>query len=142
MKSNFELVRDFHFAFNKKQDPSFPTVPDVDTAILRGNLIKEEVIETFDEMGVYFDNNLDIRYNVVKNNVNLVNIAKELADILYVVYGTAAAYGIPIDDVFREVHRSNMSKLGDDGKPVYREDGKVLKGPNYTPADISKIIKV
>lgn len=142
MKTNFELVRDFHFAFNKEPDPSFPTVPYKDTAILRGTLIKEEVIETFEEMGIYFDNEFSIRSNPLKMDIDLTKVAKELADILYVVYGTAAAYGIPIDNVFREVHRSNMSKLGEDGKPIYREDGKVLKGPNYSPANIDKIMKV
>ena len=93
-------------------------------------LIEEEKKELFDEFA-----------KTSPENVNLVNVAKELADLLYVVYGTAAAYGIPIDDVYREVHKSNMSKLGEDGKPIYREDGKVLKGPNYKPADLNKFFK-
>jgi len=90
----------------------------------------------FDKHINFGDSNRDHQHQTV----NVVNLAKELADLLYVVYGTAAAYGIPIDDVYREVHRSNMSKLGPDGKPIYREDGKVLKGPNYTPADIQKVL--
>ncbi len=69
---------------------------------------------------------------------NKKQIAKELADLLYVVYGTADAFGIDIDRVFEEVHRSNMSKLVD-GKPLKREDGKVLKGPNYTPPNLDFI---
>jgi predicted HAD superfamily Cof-like phosphohydrolase len=68
------------------------------------------------------------------------NLLKEMADLLYVVYGYAATYGLPIDEAFKRVHESNMSKLGDDGKPLYREDGKVLKGPNYKPADLSKLV--
>lgn len=67
---------------------------------------------------------------------DLPPLAKELADLLYVVYDAAAAFGLDIDKVFAEVHSSNMSKLGSDGKPIYREDGKVLKGPNYTPPNL------
>ena len=68
-------------------------------------------------------------------------VAKELADLLYVVYGTAVSLGIPIDDVFCEVHTSNMSKLDDNGKPIYREDGKVLKGPHYFQPNLEFISK-
>lgn len=67
---------------------------------------------------------------------DLTNLAKELADLIYVIYGTALACGFDLDNVFREVHRSNMSKLGEDGRPIYREDGKVLKGPNYFEPDV------
>lgn len=67
---------------------------------------------------------------------DIYEVADALADILYVVYGTAAEFGIPIDEIFAEVHKSNMSKLGEDGKPVYRGDGKVLKGPNFKLPDI------
>jgi predicted HAD superfamily Cof-like phosphohydrolase len=72
---------------------------------------------------------------------DLVEVADALTDILYVVYGMAHAYGIPIDECFEEVHRSNMSKLGEDGKPVYREDGKVIKGPNYSKPDLKKVLQ-
>lgn len=68
-------------------------------------------------------------------------ICKEGIDLLYVVLGTLISYGIPITTVFEEVHRSNMSKLGEDGLPIYRDDGKVLKGPNYLPADIKGILE-
>ena len=64
------------------------------------------------------------------------DVAKELADLLYVIYGMASAFDIDIDEAFRRVHKSNMSKLGDDGKPVYRADGKVMKGPNYRKPDM------
>jgi predicted HAD superfamily Cof-like phosphohydrolase len=63
-------------------------------------------------------------------------IAKELADLVYVTYGTALVYNIDLDEALREVHKSNMSKLGEDGKPILRADGKVLKGPNYKPPDM------
>ena len=72
--------------------------------------------------------------------LELDKLAKELADLLYVVYGTAAAFGLPIDEVYREVHESNMSKLGEDGKPVYREDGKVLKPSGWTAPDVEGVL--
>lgn len=130
MKTNFELVKEFHAAFNKEPDPTTPTQLPLEKESLRLKLIQEEKNELFAEF-----------YKAPPNGVDLANMAKELADLLYVVYGTAAAYGIPIDDVYREVHKSNMSKLGEDGKPIYREDGKVLKGPNYKAPDIESIIK-
>ena len=67
-------------------------------------------------------------------------LAKELADLVYVTYRMALVMGIDLDSVFTEVHRSNMSKLGDDGKPLYREDGKVLKGPNYEEARVKEVL--
>jgi len=73
---------------------------------------------------------------------DLVGIADALADIVYVVYGTALTYGIDLDSVLREVHRSNMSKLGDDGKPLIRGDGKVLKSERYFPPDIASVLSM
>ena len=72
---------------------------------------------------------------------DIVEIADALTDILYVTYGAGNAFGIDLDTCFTEVHRSNMSKLGIDGKPIYREDGKVLKGRGYTPPQLAKIIQ-
>ena len=63
--------------------------------------------------------------------INKADLTKELADLLYVTIGFAVTFGLPLCEVFERVHQSNMSKLGEDGKPIYREDGKVLKGPNY-----------
>lgn len=91
---------------------------------LRDQLLTEELNEFYEA--------LDAR--------DFVELADALGDILYIVYGTAAAYGIPIDLVFKEIHRSNMTKLGDDGKPIYNEYGKVMKGPNYTPPDIEAVL--
>ena len=71
---------------------------------------------------------------------DLPHIAKELADLLYVTFFAANKYGIDLAPVFAEVHRSNMSKLGDDGKAIYDDGGKVLKGPNYSPADVARVI--
>lgn len=71
---------------------------------------------------------------------DLVGIADALGDMVYVIYGTALTYGINLPAVLKEIHRSNMSKLGEDGEPLYREDGKVLKGPNFTPPNLEAII--
>ncbi len=91
---------------------------------MRRSLISEEYWE--------YDRAVDKR--------DLVNLAQELADILYVVYGAALEYGIPLDEVFDEIHRANMSKLDADGSVLRREDGKVLKGPNYKAPDIEAIL--
>jgi len=117
-------VADFHRAFNlpMRQSPS----ADVDKSLakLRVALLQEEVGEfiTASEKG------------------DLVAIADALADIAYVVYGTALTYGIDLDSALREVHRSNMSKLGNDGKPLIRDDGKVLKSERYFSPDIASVL--
>lgn len=112
--SNQQMVADFHKVFGTEH-----------TAELRMALIIEETDEVVAELQ--------------QDPPNIPNLAKELADLMYVVYGTAAAYDIPLDDVFREVHKSNMSKL-ENGQPVFREDGKVLKGSNYEPPNINKVL--
>ena len=121
--SNFDMVADFIYDMGQplSQPHMFDEGYDVDLESMRFNLILEEVDE-------------------VANATDKENLLKELADILYVVYGYAATYGLPIDAAFKRVHESNMSKLGEDGKPIYREDGKVLKGPNYKPADLSDLV--
>ena len=121
--TNFDKVREFTERMEMVHDTWPPTQ---DEANLRWRLMDEELTEVQQEF---------IRYPKDK-----IKIAKELADLLYVVYGTAVSFGIPIDEVFDEVHRSNMSKLVD-GKPVKREDGKVLKGPNYKPPQLELIFK-
>lgn len=123
--TNFERIVEWHDRFGV---PSYrrPIFPSAERVALRKELMQEEMLkELFPAM----------------DNEDLVEIADGLADLLYVVYGTAAEYGIPIDEVYAEVHRSNMSKLGEDGLPIYRADGKVLKGPNYSPPDIEAILK-
>lgn len=72
---------------------------------------------------------------------DIVGIADAVADLLYVVHGAALTFGIPVNEVFAEVHRSNMTKLGDDGEPVVRADGKVMKGPNYSPPRLEPILR-
>jgi predicted HAD superfamily Cof-like phosphohydrolase len=71
---------------------------------------------------------------------DIENLAKELCDLIYVILGTAISYGIPLDKCFDEVHKSNMSKLDENGKPLYREDGKILKSKLYRTADIKSVL--
>ena len=92
---------------------------------LRYELIKEELEEL----------------NQAINDKNIKEVADALTDILYVTYGAGTAFGIDLDKCFDEVHQSNMSKLGSDGKPIYNEIGKVMKGPNYFKPDLNKFIK-
>ncbi len=93
----------------------------------------------------------DLRYNLIKEELeefkeaidkkDLLEVADALTDLLYVTYGAGHAFGINLDDCFNEVQNSNMSKLGTDGKPIYNEAGKVMKGPNYFKPDLSKFVK-
>jgi predicted HAD superfamily Cof-like phosphohydrolase len=122
--SNFEMVGDFMEAFGQEV-LYVPTMPDFNLSALRLDLITEEVQELQDALA----------------NKSMVDIADALTDILYVVYGAGHAFGIDLDDCFDEVHRSNMTKLGEDGRPLYREDGKVLKGPNYREPDLEQFIR-
>jgi predicted HAD superfamily Cof-like phosphohydrolase len=121
--TNFELAGDFMNAFGQEVLVE-PTCPSPELAKLRLELIREEVEEL----------------NVGIEGMDIVEIADALTDILYVVYGAGHAFGIDLDECYHEVHRSNMSKLGADGKPLYREDGKVLKGPNYFHPNLKDIL--
>ena len=115
-------VRDFHIAFNQRVG-DYPQLPDEGDRLLRKRLLAEEYEEY---MNAEFDN-------------DIVEIADALADLIYIACGTAVSYGIPLDKVFAEVHRSNMSKLVD-GKPIYREDGKVLKPEGWMPPDVEGVL--
>ena len=123
MATNFELGAEFMRAFN--QDVyDHPSVRDEKTRNLRYELLREELEELREAL----------------DKENIVEIADALTDILYVAYGAGHAFGINLDSCYWEVHRSNMSKLGEDGKPIHREDGKVIKGPNYSPPNLTSII--
>ena len=121
--SNFESVKVFMRTFGQeiKDKPSFPSAK---ITQLRYSLIKEE----FNELKEAIDKN------------NLKEVADALTDILYVTYGAGHAFGINLDACFIEDQSSNMSKLGKDGKPIYNEHGKVLKGPKYFKPDLSKFV--
>ena len=121
--SNFELVGDFMEAFGQKVEVD-PTWPDFNTRELRLELIQEEL----DELAQAVDDR------------DMIQIADALTDLLYVVYGAGHAFGIDLDECFQEVHSSNMSKLGPNGKPIHREDGKVMKGPGFFEPDLENIL--
>ncbi len=121
--TNFEKVIQFMNTYGQevKRKAEFP---DATTTHLRVDLIEEELNELKEAIA----------------DEDLVEVADALTDILYVVYGAGAAFGINLDVCFNEVHRSNMSKLDKDGKPIYREDGKIMKGPNYSEPDLKIIV--
>ena len=121
--TNFEKVKLFMDTYGQevKDKAEFS---DAKTNKLRIDLIKEELEELTHAM----------------NDKNLLEVADALTDILYVTYGAGHAFGIDLDKCFDEVQNSNMSKLGEDGKPIYNESGKVMKGPNYFKPDLTKFI--
>ena len=122
--TNFQKVKTFMQTFDQevKSKPSFSTEKINE---LRYNLIKEELEE----------------FKHALENKDLLEVADALTDILYVTYGAGHAFGIDLDSCFEEVQNSNMSKLGNNGKPIYNDQGKVMKGPNYFKPDLSKFIK-
>ncbi|AQS95044.1 MULTISPECIES: nucleoside triphosphate pyrophosphohydrolase family protein [unclassified Polaribacter] len=126
MKDKINSVHDFHTAFGAgiKNEPTANITENRN--LLRYNLMKEENEE----------------YLEAANNNDLVEVADALGDMLYILCGTIIEHGMQdkITEVFNEIHRSNMSKLGEDGKPIYREDGKVLKGPDYFKPNIKEIL--
>lgn len=121
--NNADKVKHFMNTFGQEvlTEPAFPDQATVD---LRYELIREELEELQEAM----------------EDKDVVEVADALTDILYVTYGAAHAFGIDIQACFDEVQASNMSKLGADGKPIYREDGKVMKGPDYFKPDLHKIL--
>ena len=121
--SNFNKVKAFMNTYGQdvKEKASFPEDSIVQ---LRVDLIEEELNELKE---------------AIKNN-DIVEVADALTDILYVTYGAGHSFGVDLDKCFDEVQRSNMSKLGVDGKPIYNESGKVMKGPDYFAPDLKKII--
>jgi len=121
--TNFESVKKFMETFGQeiKEKAGFP---DDKITSLRYDLIKEELEELKEAM----------------NNKDIKEVADALTDILYVTYGAGHAFGVNLDKCFKEVQDSNMSKLGLDGKPIYNDKGKVMKGPNYFKPDLNKFI--
>ena len=121
--TNFEKVKEFMITFGQevKNKAEFPNDKIIN---LRKKLIEEEFQELKD---------------AIKDN-DIVEVADALTDILVVTYGAGVAFGIDLDKCFQEVHRSNMSKLSEDGTPIYRDDGKILKGPNYFKPRIAEIL--
>ena len=121
--TNFESVRKFMETFGQeiKKKAEFPEIKITE---LRYALIKEELNELKEAI----------------ENKDIKEVADALTDILYVTYGAGHAFGIDLDKCFEEVQNSNMSKLGKDGKPIYNEKGKVMKGPNYFKPNLNKFV--
>lgn len=121
--SNFEKVKNFMITYGQevKESASFP---DENIIKLRIKLIQEELEELEQAL----------------NDKNLLEVADALTDILYVTYGAGHSFGINLDACFEEVQRSNMSKLDEDGKPIYNEYGKVMKGPNFSKPNLKQFI--
>ena len=119
-------LAEFHSVFGCKRNQNFKnnTIEDVELLVLRKNLIKEEVEEVFE---------------AIKES-HEAHILKELVDVVVVCVGMADTYGWDFDTAFKRVHESNMSKLDDDGKPIYREDGKVIKSKNYKAPYLSDLV--
>ena len=126
MKNKLSAVIEFHKAFGLLVNNKPTTDLDESTMNLRFSLMDEENKEYL---------------KAIKNN-DMIEVADALGDMLYILCGTIITHGMQdlIDEVFEEIQYSNMSKLGSDGKPIFREDGKVLKGPNYFKPDIAKIL--
>ena len=121
--TNFEMVAEFMTAFDQEVKTSVQ-MPGKQTEELRIELIREELEELKEAIA----------------NSDAVEVADALTDLLYVVYGAGHAFGMDLDRCFTEVHASNMSKLGDDGKPIHREDGKVMKGPDFFQPNLHKCL--
>ena len=119
-------LAEFHSVFGCKRNQNFKnnTIEDVELLVLRKNLIKEEVEEVF---------------AAIKES-NEAHVLKELVDVVVVCVGMADTYGWDFDTAFKRVHESNMSKLDDEGKPIYREDGKVIKSKNYKAPYLSDLV--
>lgn len=120
-----DLVEEFHRSVGAPIRHNNPTL-DFDRLGLRLDLLAEEYEEVLDAV----------------HSGDVADVAKELADLVYVTYGFAVEAGIPLDIIVAEIHASNMSKLDEDGKPIVRHDGKVLKGPNYREAQVKEILKL
>lgn len=123
-KTNFELIQEFHRLAHPDQFPSEPELPKVNDFLLAMALIDEELAET----------------KKAWEDADLRGLADGIGDLLYVTYRLACVAGLDADGIFREIHRSNMTKFVD-GKPTYSETGKMKKGPDYSPPELERFIK-
>lgn len=131
--TNFKMVEEFHRAF-KPYQISIPFSPQ--ELSLCQTLVDEEASEVSEAIEDLITGTTYITSEQTLNKFRY-NLTKELTDLLYVVYSAGVTFGIDLDEAFKRVHESNMSKLGEDGKPIKRADGKILKGPNYWVPDLS-----
>lgn len=146
MTSPNDLVTEFHEVYGHPIRPTDNPTVDYDRIHMRYALIAEEFAELTGAIyGPQARRIIEDRIALVQGysdhrTRDVVETADALADMVYVIYGMALESGIPLDDILEEVQRSNMSKLGEDNKPIYRADGKILKGPNFSEPNIKKIL--
>lgn len=134
LQNREDIVQEFHSKFKHPIDEQWTTT----LLELRLKLIREESGEVMEE---FVNMLMDLERGKPVSTVQKTKLLKELCDLQYVLSGAAVALGLDIQTAFIRVHNSNMSKLGDDGKPVYREDGKIIKGDNYRPPNLEDLVK-
>ena len=135
-----EALTEFQKAYNSHVGVTVDDNPTefLEVLKLRHNLIEEELNEFYKAVFDTYCAHMD--YDDAAKKKAMVEMIDGITDLLYVVVGTAVAFGIPIDTAFERVHASNLSKLGEDGKPIYRKDGKILKGPNFFPPKLTDLV--
>ncbi len=155
MPNSYELVKEFHRVFGHAIEGA-PLTPDVKVMKFRTRFLLEEISELILALGGRWTGSQHLgravelieraRDQVLAakdyefNNVDLVEVADALGDLDYITNGAALVFGIPLPEVTAEIHRSNMTKLGTDGKPIYNDEGKVIKGPNYETPQLEMIL--
>lgn len=139
-----KMTDEFITAMGQDKNIGLKQYKAIDILRLRMSLLREELREVEEEAANYEGL---IYQGIIEGSVSeeefkrvKAALLKELCDLQYVLSGFAVTFGLPLDEAFKRVHESNMSKLGPDGKPIYREDGKVLKGPNYKKPDLSDLV--
>lgn len=144
-RNSYERVREFHEKFGHPVAAE-PSIPADDRTTLRLSLILEEALELAEAMGFRIDKVQACVQSMLADGPvgegDLVGIADALGDLEYVTNGAALEHGIPLPEIVAEVHRSNMTKLGPDGKPIYREDGKILKGEDFEEPRLAEVLGV
>jgi predicted HAD superfamily Cof-like phosphohydrolase len=134
-----QVIHHLHSSFGLPRSDR-PTLATEKLRTLRVKLIMEEAKEFMEACGIEYIDTDGVGFYKQVHRPNIIKIADALGDLLVVVYGAAATFGIEMADIFDEIHNSNMSKLDAEGKPILREDGKFLKGPNYFAPDVFSLI--
>jgi len=140
MTNSYERVKEFMETFGHPVYERPTEISDADWLHMRLELIREELGELYEACGYETSEWLEVEPIRQMDRTDVVGAADALGDLEYVVNGMALGMGINLPNVVAEIHRSNMTKLGADGKPIYREDGKVLKGPNYEPPQLQAVL--
>lgn len=138
--NSYERVKEFMLKFGHPVYDKPTEIEDGDWLHMRLELIREELGELYEACGYDISEWDEIVPTRQMARTNVIAAADALGDLEYVVNGMAIGMGIPLPEVVKEIHRSNMTKLGEDGEPIYREDGKILKGPGYEPPQLLKVL--